>query len=241
MHTITAQDERDHDQNHGQHDGQHDDQRGGSGPGQNVLGALRRLAPPGHVSFRQALKLADTQASHLLRHAHVRSWPTPTAITDAVHRLRVTYEHLPSSGMCFWDGRSWVICIARDEPTARQRFTIMHELKHIIDYGSDARLYRGHGRLSPAQQAERAADYFAGCLLMPKRLLRRAWRAGHRQPAALARLFEVSTRAVEVRLAQLGLVSEPVADLMAAPLASTAPQQLSLCPGADGPAEGGRP
>ncbi|MGF1653664.1 MAG: ImmA/IrrE family metallo-endopeptidase, partial [Actinomycetales bacterium] len=192
----------------------------------------------GHVSFTDALKLAETQASHLLRHAHVRSGPTPTAISGAIHRLRIVYEHLPSSGMCFWDGRTWVICVAADEPRVRQRFTIMHELKHIIDYGHDARLYRGHGHLTSAQQAERAADYFAGCLLMPKRLLHRAWRAGHRQPAALARFFEVSTRAVEVRLAQIGLASVSGGTR---PLSTTSPQQLSFCPAQDSSPEGERP
>lgn len=110
--------------------------------------------------------------------------------------------------MCFWDGHAWIICVAADEPPTRQRFTVMHELKHIIDHGHDHQLYRGHSGGSPAQQAELAADHFAGCVLMPRRLVRRAWRAGHRQPAALAHLFDVSRRAVDVRLAQLNLAAE---------------------------------
>ena len=58
------------------------------------------------------------------------------------------------------------------------------------------------------KQAEQAADYFAGCALMPKMLVNRAWTSGHQRPELLAAIFDVSARAAEVRLAQIGL-TEP--------------------------------
>lgn len=174
----------------------------------SVLASLRGLMPKRHLHFSEALHVAEQQASHLLELTGTTTWPTPTGITGAVSLLRVEYRQLPSSGMSFWDGTTWVIYVDRDEPATRQRFTVMHELKHIIDHGQMDRLYLGRSRADAATEAERAADYFAACLLMPRTLMEQAWAAGHQRPAVLSLLFNVSTRAAEVRVAQLGL-NEP--------------------------------
>lgn len=44
---------------------------------------------------------------------------------------------------------------------------------------------------------------------MPKRLVKRAWGEGLQRPTLLARSFQVSPRAMGIRLQQLGLVDEP--------------------------------
>jgi Zn-dependent peptidase ImmA (M78 family) len=53
---------------------------------------------------------------------------------------------------------------------------------------------------------ERICDYFAGCLLVPRNWLKRAWSNGIQSPTALAALFNVSTAAIAVRLQQTGIV-----------------------------------
>lgn len=63
-------------------------------------------------------------------------------------------------------------------------------------------LYTGNSRYTPAEQAERAADYFAACFLMPKRQLKAAWARGVQTSSQLAREFDVSVLAMEVRLSQ---------------------------------------
>ena len=77
-------------------------------------------------------------------------------------------------------GLGWVVVIRGDEPKVRQRFSLAHELKHIID---DDLMTRLAGGLYPAttlycadERAERVADRFAAALLMPKVLLRRTGR-----------------------------------------------------------------
>ncbi|MFP3700396.1 ImmA/IrrE family metallo-endopeptidase, partial [Burkholderia sp. SIMBA_013] len=50
------------------------------------------------------------------------------------------------------------------------------------------------------------ADYFAGCLLVPKKLLKRAYYGGMQRPADLAAYFQVSEAAMTVRLRQTGIV-----------------------------------
>lgn len=90
------------------------------------------------------------------------------------------------------------------EPATRQRFTLLHEYKHVIDHGAATRLY-GSDLTTQRERAEVAADYFAGCVLLPRRALLDAWASGERSTTSLAARFDVSERAVAVRLAQLGI------------------------------------
>jgi Zn-dependent peptidase ImmA (M78 family) len=114
-----------------------------------------------------------------------------------------------ASGCSDWDSRkrAWVIAINPEEPLTRQRFTVLHEFKHIIDHyhpgltgGLPATVYG----LAPV---EYVAEYFAGCVLMPKRWVKAAFYDGIQRPAELAELFDVSARAIEVRLSQLRLTA----------------------------------
>ncbi len=50
------------------------------------------------------------------------------------------------------------------------------------------------------------ADYFAACLLMPKRLVKRRYCQGQQRVSELAAEFGVSSIAMHYRLQQLGLV-----------------------------------
>lgn len=172
----------------------------------SVLASLRAVIPIRRLDFAEALQIAELQAARLLELTGVTEAPTDSGVIAELPRIRVVREPLPTSGMSYWDGRCWVISLNSSEPVTRQRFTLLHEYKHIVDHGAADRLYAGTARHSADEQAEHAADYFAGCALMPKRLMKRTWGQGIQRPAALARRFWVSERAIEVRLAQLGLV-----------------------------------
>lgn len=174
----------------------------------SVLGHLRALIPERNCSFDEALRVAELQALKLLQLLRVEAAPVPSEIITELPRIDVQLRPIPMSGLSYWDGTSWIIALNRSEPGTRQRFTLLHEYKHIIDHGRVRGLYRGNGNLSAEQQAERAADYFAGCALMPRPLMKRAWASGLQTPDRLARLFETSERAISVRLAQLGLVEQ---------------------------------
>ena len=85
----------------------------------------------------------------------------------------------------------------------------MHEFKHILDHTSRDFLYRDRPGNSADAQAERVADYFAACLLMPKRVIKRLWYQGNQNIDELSNLLRVSPAAVRYRLDQLGLVDRP--------------------------------
>jgi Zn-dependent peptidase ImmA (M78 family) len=171
----------------------------------SVLASLRAVSPPRALRFSEALRIAELQAAKLLELTAVESEPIAGDILTTLPHMSVVAEDLPTSGMSFWNGEAWIIWVNRREPATRQRFTALHEFKHIIDHGATAQLYSG-GRQSSDRQAEMAADYFAGCVLMPRMLLKRAWTGGAQTPAAIARRFNVSERAAEVRLVQVGLL-----------------------------------
>lgn len=156
-----------------------------------------------------ALAVAEAQA-RLIR-KHLGDGPiTVESLVRALPRLRVvTMSGMPFSGSAHWTGRDWLVALNADEPSVRQHFSLGHELKHIIDHPLRDVLYPSTVRASDRLR-ERIADYFSGCLLMEKRTLKRLFCQGWAIPQ-LAEVFDVSTRAIEVRLAQLGLRDLPQA------------------------------
>ena len=171
----------------------------------SVLATLRQLIPPRALRFYEALRIAELQANKLLELFDITEAPITEDLVAGLAHIKVHYRDLPTSGLTYWDGHNWIIGINSTEPMTRQRFTLMHEFKHIIDHGRTDGLYVGTESSSGQRQSEQAADFFAGCLLMPRRLVKRAYGQQVQRPTELGQLFEVSARAVEVRLAQLGL------------------------------------
>jgi Zn-dependent peptidase ImmA (M78 family) len=175
--------------------------------GWSVLQVLRYLIPNrGGVTFEEALRVAELQASQLLQVLDIDEFPVLNETISELPRIRIEYsDDLPSFGLSFWNGRCWIIELSTRQSRARQRFTLFHEYKHIIDHGSAARLYPGDARHKATVQAELVADYFAGCVLVPRRALKSAWGHGVQKVHDLARLFDVSEQAIAVRLDQTGL------------------------------------
>jgi hypothetical protein len=185
-------------------------------PEGSMLASLRALAPSRPISLDEALRLAERQATRLLERCGKDVVPVPTSlVTD---QPRVTVEHDPdlpihaASGCSDCDGRhrTWVISLNPTEPRRRQRFTVLHEYKHIIDHPNPGIRPARYTYLRPA--AEIVADYFAGCVLIPKRLLAAAYYDGIQSLPDLAQLFDVSQEAIQVRLTQIGLAKPLLAN-----------------------------
>src|SRR2546423_1441838 len=100
----------------------------------SVLASLRALVPPRPLYPREALNIAQLQASHLLGHFDIQSHAVPEEIVSELPRIQVLRESLPVSGSAHWNGRYWIITINGDEPPVRQRFSLMHEFKHVLDH-----------------------------------------------------------------------------------------------------------
>jgi len=128
-----------------------------------TLAALRALAAEPPVSITNALRATDAQAQLLVdlmtpayhqpllgRHASL----IPSVIVE-------TIDDLPVPGTAFWAKRCWHIHIRASDPIDTQNFTVLHELKHIIDYPLRR---KQPDRLSDSDW-ETLADHFAGRML----------------------------------------------------------------------------
>jgi Zn-dependent peptidase ImmA (M78 family) len=105
------------------------------------------------------------------------------------------------------DGR-YLIQINKNRPRVHRRWTLAHELKHVIDYPYANVWHAGLGLGDPEVQAnriEKIADAFAAEFLMPTELVKLVFASGIQDPRAQAEIFEVSTDAARIRMANLGL------------------------------------
>jgi Zn-dependent peptidase ImmA (M78 family) len=174
---------------------------------QSVLARLRSVVPKRAVSFKEAIRVAEIQASKLLDVlGQDEPDEVPLELITSLPRIRIVADQeLPNSGASYWNGQEWIIAVNPDDSRVRQRLTIFHEYKHIVDHGYSHLLYTGSRSADANRQAEQVADYFAGCVLASRRMLKRAWGEGVQRPDRLARLFGISEVAVRVRLDQVGL------------------------------------
>lgn len=178
----------------------------------SVLKSLRSLMPHRVLSYNEALQRAELQANRLLSLHQVARGPVPIEIITELPRLRVEESYdLPASGSAHWDGGSWVLTVNAGEYNLRQRFSLMHEFKHVLDH-TVRHLIQGDRRagLTSERMSEKVADYFAACVLMPKAWIKTAFYNDRVQSIEdLAELFQVSPMAMSFRLNQLGLTARP--------------------------------
>ena len=151
--------------------------------------------------------MAERQAERLLAVHTINSPPVPTRILRGFANVRVDYfRGIPVSGSTHWTGHDWVIVLSADEPTVRQRFSLAHELHHILMHPFRTLVFApGETRLRPLREV--VANHFAACILMPRRFVERAVEQTT-DVTILASLFEVSTVAMRRRLTDLDL-AEP--------------------------------
>lgn len=110
------------------------------------------------------------------------------------------------------------ISVNKNDHYYRQRFTMAHELGHFIfhreligDGVDDNKMYRSveegnfyNTKVKKIHETE--ANRFAAVVLMPKELLLKSWEDGEKDIPTLAKEFQVSQSAMEIRLKNLGVM-----------------------------------
>lgn len=167
---------------------------------------LRQVMPERAVTFTEGLRLAELQASKLLALAGLKDGPVPESLIAALPKVQVErMSPAPVSGATHWSHGRWMILLNGSEPRVRQRFSLAHEFKHILDHPFIDVLYPDSATMTSAERGEQICDYFAACLLMPRLWIKRAWRKGEQSTRTLANRFDVSQSAMSFRLRQIGL------------------------------------
>lgn len=168
--------------------------------------------------------ITDPRADGLRERLHAR-YDAPKlpvaveAIAEDVLGLLVEEGEIDCSGILLPAERR--IVLREDEPPARRRFTLAHELGHWV-----CQVLEGHSTpvycraeevgVAEGKALEREANVFAAELLMPELLVREEFvRAASSRE--LARWFGVSEEAMSWRLYNCGLAAKPSFETAAAP------------------------
>lgn len=172
-----------------------------------TLASLRALVPKRPLTATDLRMVTERQATRLRQILNITAGEFPIEAINQIPRIELRPDpDLPTSAMAFWNSKTWVILVNTTETITRQRFSIMHELHHIICHTNKHHMFGSADMRN--ETAERAADRFAANVLMPKVLVKRHWGIGPRTVTTLARRFNVSPQAMSYRLDQLGL-TEP--------------------------------
>jgi Zn-dependent peptidase ImmA (M78 family) len=122
---------------------------------------------------------------------------------------------------CFYrEGERVVIGVNSVHAKTRQRFSIAHEIGHLLLHKGRPMFIDRDGRLNRRDEVstfgtdveEIEANSFAAALLMPRHLLAEAVSRLHNNsqavsPEVLAKRFDVSVQAMQYRLINLGLIA----------------------------------
>lgn len=168
---------------------------------------LRDVVPLRPLRYSEALRVAELQAQKFLVLSGVTEPSVPERIIVELPRLHVArLSPFPTSGASNWSQGRWLIALNGSEPATRQRFSLAHEFKHIIDHRFVRLTYGNFPERERYALVEQICDYFAGCLLMPRPWVKRLYCSGLQHLPDLAQAFGVSQAAMRVRLNQIGLV-----------------------------------
>jgi Zn-dependent peptidase ImmA (M78 family) len=173
------------------------------------------------------LSPAETAALDLIRHHNAGELPIDVKAIAEAEGAELVYEGFTGdvSGMLLRDKGRTVIAVNESHTDERQRFTIAHELGHMLLHegrplivDSSIRVNLRDGKSSQAtSRQEINANKFAAQLLMPSPLLREeVERLVGEKPGitdeqlvnSLAKLFAVSAQAMTFRLVNAGMLSQ---------------------------------
>lgn len=180
---------------------------------EDFVDAAEQLGRPERVAWSRA-DAPEEAAAEVLEAIAIRDAPIDVEL--AANRCGVPVLFWPFdsalSGLAIDTAQGAVIGVNEDHAPNRQRFSIAHELGHVllrhldsfhVDIGTSA---EDGNPPNYNWRHERAANDFAAALLMPAPLVMR-YHQKTQSVAALAKDFEVSTLAMGFRLKNLGLTS----------------------------------
>lgn len=173
----------------------------------SLLQELRAIVPARRLTRTEAFVLAERQATWLLQRTGITDAPVPSTMISRLPFVHVAIRTpMSSSGATRWIKPHWVVLLNGMEPVVRQRFSLAHELKHILDHDYARQVLGPTRSKSTNRSIEQLCDFFAASVLMPRTWVKSAFADGVQDVYDLAELFEVSPQAMQVRLLQLGLI-----------------------------------
>jgi Zn-dependent peptidase ImmA (M78 family) len=116
----------------------------------------------------------------------------------------VRQSSLGYAGSVESDGRHAIIRLNRDDHPVRQRFTLAHEIGHLMLHPMETGRMHFRDTNFHGDWHETQANRYAADLLMPEWMLSISIGSTHAEVWRLARLFNVSEQAMQYRLENTG-------------------------------------
>jgi len=98
----------------------------------------------------------------------------------------------------------WIVHLNAEDKPGRQRTTLFHEVFHILAHSRATPVFRKRG-VKEGVFNEMLADYFSGCILMPKEWVKGKW-VEVKDLKQMAKLFQVTEVSMWIRLKTMGLI-----------------------------------
>jgi len=99
----------------------------------------------------------------------------------------------------------WVVQLNSNDSMARQRYTLYHEIFHILAHSKATPVFKKAGRHREGTFNEMLADHFSGACLMPEKLVRKFW-PEIKDIKVMARIFDVPEPIAWLELKHLVLI-----------------------------------
>jgi Zn-dependent peptidase ImmA (M78 family) len=193
---------------------------------ENLLLQLRKLLPKGPITFGTALIVADQQALLLRKLLQAKKTRMSFHWVEELPHVELEiispYELQKMTGRPRVSGATKlkadgeaIVSISSGTSHTHKRFTLAHELKHLIDGHHTDHIYAQLGNGNDAirdARIESVANEFAAHLLMPHSMVVKAWEYGIQGLSELAAHFDVSEDAMHIRLVNIGLVGKGTSD-----------------------------
>ena len=155
--------------------------------------------------FKLVRRLADKYQIE----AGIERLPVPTdLITQADDNLPIEVRQVPLKahhGAIWRLSDCWVVQLNRNDTPARQRFTLYHEIFHILAHCKATPVFKKTSSTQEGSFNEMLADHFAGVILMPDKWVKERW-AEVKDISRMAAIFDVPKPIVWFALKHLRLI-----------------------------------
>jgi len=156
----------------------------------------------------RVFQLVERLAEEYIKRAGVHCPPVPTefvSLIDERHPIEIRQPSLKACHGSVWHLEDkWVIQLRSDDPPAVKRFTLFHETFHILAHRKATPVFKKRG-CKAGSFNELLADYFAGCILMPRKWVKERW-VETKDLDRMAKIFDVEKSLMWIRLREIGLV-----------------------------------
>jgi len=98
----------------------------------------------------------------------------------------------------------WIVHLNTEDKPGRQRTTLFHEIFHILAHSRATPVFKKRG-IKEGLFNEMLADYFAGCILMPKEWVKEKW-AEVNDLQQMTKIFQVTEVSMWIRLKLMRLI-----------------------------------